>query len=154
MTIAGKIIRFISGLFKGLSKETKRLAPIAIAIVQAVKSVMDSPVDDIILAIIKKSIPGNADDILIDKITATIKEWLPKILVKLSMAEAIAAIEDPNEQLKAVLDKFKFADDETRNLFYHNFCFLIMQKLSDGKIDWSTSILAAEVAYKEPAILE
>ena len=120
-------------------------------IFQAIKAVMDSPVDDIIATIIKNAIPGNADDILIDKITATLKEWLPKILLELNTAESIAIIEDPNARLQAVLDQFKLSSNETKNIFYHGFCSLIIEKLSDGELSWSDSTAIGEYYYKNIA---
>jgi len=148
MTLVGRILRAIASLWKGLSKELKVLVPIAINIVQAVKTVMDGPVDDIILAIIKKAIPGDADDALIDKITNVVKTWLPKILLELQLVESINKIEDPNEQLKAVLAQLKLSSDETKDIVYHGLATLIIEKLADGEISWSDSICISEYYYK------
>jgi len=148
MTLVGRILRAIASIFNGLSGELKKLIPIAISVVQAVKTVMDGPVDDIILSIIKSSIPGDADDKLIDKITATIKEWLPKILLELRLGESIVGIQDPNEQLKAILNQLKLSSDETKNIVYHGLATLIIEKLADGKISWSDSIVISEYYYK------
>jgi hypothetical protein len=112
---------------------------------------MDSPVDDIITSILKVAIPGDADDILIDKITAVVKEWIPKILLELKMVEAVANIEDQNEQLAAILGQFKLSSDESKNIFYHGLCSLILEKLSDGKIDWSDSVVISEYYFKNIA---
>lgn len=148
MTLVGRILRAIASIFKGLSEELKRLIPIAITVVQSVKTVMDGPVDDIILAIIKASIPGDADDKLIDKITVTVKEWLPKILLELKLVESINNIEDLNEKLKAVLNQLKLSSNETQNIIYHGLATLIIEKLADGKISWSDSIVISEYYYK------
>ena len=109
---------------------------------------MDSPVDDIITFVIKNAIPGSADDVLIDKINATVKEWLPKILIDLNIANAIANINDPNKQLQAILEQLKLSSNETKNIFYHGFCSLILEKLSDGELSWSDSTAIAEYYYK------
>lgn len=151
MTIAGRILRAIKSIFTGLRKEVKRLVPVAISVVEGIKLVMDSPVDDIIATIIKGAIPGNADDILIDKITVTVKTWLPKILLELKGIELIANIEGENEQLKAVLAEFKLSSDETKNIFYHGFCSLILEKLADGEVSWSDSIVISEYYFKNVA---
>jgi len=148
MTLAGRILRRIGTLFQGLKKETKRMVPIAINVVEGIKKVMDGPVDDIVLAVVKNAIHGSADDLLIDKVQAVVKEWLPKILLELKMVEGIAGIEDQNEQLQAILAQFKLSSDESKNIFYHGFCSLILEKLSDGKIDWSDSILISEYYFK------
>ena len=148
MTIFTRIWAFISKLWNGLSSETKSLAPVAIKIIQGIKTVMDSPVDDIITFVIKNAIPGSADDVLIDKINATVKEWLPKILIDLNIANAIANINDPNKQLQAILEQLKLSSNETKNIFYHGFCSLILEKLSDGELSWSDSTAIAEYYYK------
>jgi hypothetical protein len=148
MTLAGRIIRRIASFYQSLKSETKRLVPVAINVIEGLKAVMDTPVDDVILEILKKAIPGTADDVLIDKIKGVVKEWLPKILLELKMVESVANIEDQNEQLKAILAQFKLSSDETKNIFYHGFASLILEKLSDGKLSWSDSIVIAEYFYK------
>jgi hypothetical protein len=148
MTIAGRILRAIGSLFQNLRKETKRLVPVAINVVEGIKTVMDSPVDDILLAVLKQAIPGTADDILISKIQGVVKEWLPKVLFELYAVKEIADIQDANEQLKVILARFKLSSDESKNIFYHGFCSLILEKLSDGKIEWSEAVLISEYYFK------
>ena len=147
MTIFTKMWAFISKLWKSLDEETKTLAPVAISVVQAIKNVMDGPIDDILLYVLKQAIPGNADDVLIDKINSTIKEWLPKILTDLNIANSIANIEDPNDQLQAILDALKLSSNETQNIFFHGFGSLILEKLSDGKLSWSDATAITEYYY-------
>ena len=147
MTFAGRLIRKIASLFQSLKSETKRMVPIAIKVVEGVKLAMDSPVDDIVLSIIKGAITGIADDILIDKVKKVVEEWLPKILKELKMVEGVSNIENQNDQLKAILAEFKLSSDETKSIFYHGFCSLILEKLSDGKINWSESIIISEYYF-------
>lgn len=148
MTIAGRLIRRIGMLFQSLRKETKRMVPIAIAVVEGLKKVMDSPVDDVVLTIVKAAIPGTADDALIDKVQAVVKEWLPKVLLELYRTNEIAQIESENDQLNAVLAQFKLSSDATKNIVYHGLCSLILEKLADGKIDWSDSVVISEYYFK------
>jgi len=151
MTLVGRILRAIGSIFNGLRTEVKKLVPVAIAVVQGIKSVMDSPVDDVLLAILKTAIPGDADDILIDKIKKVVETWVPKILLELRMVESIANIEDQNEQLKAILAELKLSSDETQNIVYHGLSSLILEKLSDGELSWSDSIAVGEYYYKNIA---
>lgn len=150
-TIIGNFLRKIFG---GLKKKARIFVPIAIQVVEGVKAVMDSPVDDVLLFVIKKAIPGDADDALVNKIKTTVETWLPKVLFELKMIESIANIEDQNEQLKAILAQFKFSSDESKNIFLHGFAVLIAEKLSDGKLTWSESAQIMEAALKYPEILE
>ena len=151
MTLVGRILRAIGSIFNGLKSEVKKLVPVAVAVVQGIKSAMDTPVDDILLAIIKTAIPGDADDILIDKIKKVVETWVPKVLLELRMVESIANIEDQNEQLKAILAELKLSSNETQNIVYHGLCSLILEKLSDGELSWSESIAVGEYYYKNIA---
>lgn len=148
MTFLQKIFSKIGLFFTGLKAETRRLVPIAVTVVNTIKGIIDSPVDDILAQIIKAAIPGDADDVLIDKVHAVVKEWVPKILMELNSINTIAGIEDQNEQLKAILAEFKLSTNETKNIFYHGLCSLIIEKLSDGKLTWSESIIISEYYVK------
>lgn len=139
----------IANIFNKIESQTKVLIPIAVKVVQGLKIVMDSPVDDVLGAIIKNAIPGNADDNLIDKITTEVHKWIPKVLLELQLIDSIANIEDTNEQLKAVLAKLKLSSDEAQNIVYHGLAALILEKLSDGKLTWTDSTAIAEYYYKE-----
>lgn len=147
-TILGNFLRAIAGLFNKLKAETKKLIPVAIAVVQGLKEAMDSPVDDILALIIKKAIPGDADDLLIDKITETVKAWLPKILLEMKMIESIVNIEDQNAQLQAILAEIKLNSDESKNILFHGIASLILEKLADGKLSWGDSIAISEYYYQ------
>lgn len=152
MTGLGKFLRrlwaAIANLFYKVEHEVKVLVPIAIGVVEGTKKVMDGPVDDIILSIIKNAIPGDADDKLIDKVHKTVEEWLPKILLELKLVNSVASIEDRNEQLKAILAQLKLSSDETKNIIYHGIASLILEKLSDGKFDWTDATAVAEYYYQ------
>lgn len=142
-----KIWDAIANLFRSLTGTTRRYVPYAINIVEAVKAVMDSPVDDVLLEILKRTIPGTADDVMIDKVKEVITKWLPKILVQLSLVDAISNIEDENERLKAILERLKLSSDEVKNVYYHGLASLILEKLSDGELSWSDSVAISEYYY-------
>lgn len=147
-TFLKKIWNAIRNLYDSLVGNTRRYVPVAIRIVEAIKSVVDSPVDDIILGIVKLAIPGDADDKLIDKVKETVERWLPKILLELRLVDSIANIEDPNQQLQAILAQLKLSSDETQAIVYHGLASLILEKLSDGELSWSDSVAIAEYYYK------
>lgn len=142
-----KLGKWLAGIWKGISKlwnkaeeGVKKLAPIAIKVVQNVKTFMDSPVADVITALI----PGEADD----NLKAKLREKLPNIIIKMQLVETIAGIEDTNEQLKAILEKLKLSSNDAQNVFYHGLASLILEKLSDGKLSWSEATIIAEYYYK------
>jgi len=147
-TIVGNFFRAIARLWRGLSKELKELIPIAINAIQALKIAMDSPVADVLEFIVTKSIPGEADDIAVKKGREILKEWIPKILLKLEIYDAIANEEDLNKQLNLVLAELKLSPDEKKNVLFHGLASLIIEKLADGELSWSDSIAISEYYYK------
>lgn len=141
-----KIGKWLSGIWKGISKiwhkandEVKKLAPVAIAVVQNVKKFIDSPVADVITALI----PGNVDDVLKEKL----REKLPDIIIKMQLINAVAGMEDTNEQLRVILENLKLSADEAQNVFYHGLASLVLESLSDGKLSWSEATVIAEYYY-------
>lgn len=138
---------FLVNLFNKVDKLVEKVAPVAINIVEEIKKINESTTGDIIELILSKAIPGIKDDILIATIRARLKEILPKLLLQMNIANSISQIEDPNEQLKAIINAINMSPDETKNMYYHGLCTLILQSLSDGKLTWSESVQVAEYYY-------
>ena len=142
-----KIWSSIRKMFNKLKGTTKEVIPIAIKIVEGVKKVMDTQIDDIVLTIVKNAIPGTADDILIDKVTKFVEKELPKILLQLNIIQSIVGIKNSNEQLKAILAQFNLSSDQQKNKAYHEIAYLTIEALSDGKITRSEAIVLSEYYY-------
>jgi hypothetical protein len=130
----------IKNLFDKVEKEVKKDVVVAITVVQLVKSVVDSPVADLITAMI----PSEVDDYIKNKL----RELLPKLILELGMVQSVANIEDENAQLQAILEKLKLSGDDAKNAFYHSLASLILQKLSDGKLSWTDAVAIAEYYYQ------
>lgn len=130
----------IKTLFDKVEDEVKKDVVISISVVQRVKAVIDSPVADVVTALI----PGSADD----NVKEMLRIWLPKVLLELSLVESVSNIEDPNAQLQTILEKLKLSSDEVKNAFYHSLASLVLQKLSDGKLSWSDAVAIAEYYYQ------
>jgi len=130
----------ISNLFKKIDKEVKEIVPVAIGIIENIKKITDTHIGDVITAII----PGDLDD----KIHDQLKEFLPKAIMNLTLIGDIAAIEDPNEKLKAILAKINVSPDDTKKVFYHGLASLVLERLADGKFDWSDATAVAEYYYQ------
>lgn len=143
-----KIWDGIKNLWNKVVDKTRDMVPVAINVVEAIKSVIDTPVDDILAEIVKRAIPGTADDFIVDKVRLTIEEWVPRILTQLIIIDGIANIDNPNDQLKAILEKLKLADDETKNIVYHGLASLILEKLSDEELSWSDAAAISEYYYQ------
>ncbi len=146
-----KIWAAIKSVWAKADEATKQYVPIAISVVEAIKTVLESPVDDVLVFIAKSATPSGASAALIDKINTTIKEFIPKVLMDLKLVDSIANITDPNEQLKAILEQFKLSSDETKNIIYHGLSSLIIEKLSDGVLSWSDAIAISEYYYQNIA---
>lgn len=147
MKFVQKVIARIKSFFSKTEAAAKRYGPVSIAAVEAFKKLWDGPLDDIAFSIAKMAIKGTADDILLDKLHAAITKYLPTALLNMKMINVVANIEDPNEQLKAIIEQFKISDDELQSKGFHDFCVLIMYAIADGKLTWSECILIAEEYY-------
>ena len=147
-----KFWKGIKRAFYKLRAKTRHIVPIAIKIVDGFKKVMDSPVDNFVLAIITNSIPGDADDILVKKVTEFVEREIPGLLLKLRLINSIAGIEDPNEQLRAIMAEFKPMDKETKKYYLHAIATKAIEFLSDGKLSWSEAVILSEMEYVETKI--
>ena len=142
-----KVWESVKSLYDSLMLRTKRYVPVAINVVEGIKKVMDSPVDDVILAIVEAAIPGDADKALIKRVKTVVEKWVPKILLELKLVDSIANMDNINDQLIAVLAQLKLSSDETKSIVYHGLASLIIEKLSDGKISWSDSVAISEYYF-------
>lgn len=139
----------IKELFTVADAKAQKLTKFAIKVTNIAKSVIDSPVDDIVAEIVKKSISGNADDVIIDEAMLTIKEKLPSIVIKLNLIDAALSVDDPYEKANAILAQVKFASDDQKNLFYHSLATTLIGQLSDGKFTFGECCVIAEMVYQE-----
>jgi hypothetical protein len=148
MRFLKRIWNGVKRLYNRLVNKSRELVPVAINIVEGVKVVVDSPVDDIVAALLKKAIPGVKDDIIIEKIHGIIVKQVPLILSRLLMIDSISNIKDPNEQLQAIVKQLRISSDEQKNFVYHGLATLILEKLSDGKLTWGEAVMISEYYYQ------
>lgn len=142
-----KVLAFIKRLYSKIVDETKIYIPVAINVVEVLKSILDSPVDDVILTVlgtVAPNLPVNKIDAIKDKIQAE----LPKILTELNLINSIANIEDTNEQLKAILAELKVCAEDIKAEKYHTIASKLLVILSDNKISWSEAVVFTEWYYQ------
>lgn len=144
-----KALLKIKELFTIADEKAQKLTKLAIKITNTVKTIVDSPVDDFIAEVIKKSIIGNADDIIITKVLITLKEKLPGIIIKLNLIDTALSVKDPYEKANVILAQIKFASDQQKNLFYHSLATTLVDQLSDGKFTFGECCVIAEMVYQE-----
>jgi len=142
-----QILDFIAGLWKKTTNEVKKITPISVNAVNVLKSVNDSFIGDIVETVIASIIPGKADDVFIKMLRERLRVILPKVILQLSIVDSIANTENINEQLKAIVLAINMSPNETKNIYYHSLCVLILEGLADGKLTFSESVQISEYYY-------
>jgi hypothetical protein len=129
---------FFKNLFGGLKEVFKKLPQfeknalrIGVEIVDNVKKAAESPVADILTAII----PGTIDDTIKTKLRA----WLPKLLIELKLAESCSHLTNPNEIVNCAITTLQkingdWTQDAIRKKFYDNLAAMITLVAADGKL--------------------
>ena len=129
-----------------LDAQTKLWVPVTINILNGVKAVMDSPVDNAFIAIIDMAVPNAATQAVILSINNTVKNFLPKAIAGLTLTEAIANIADPNAQLQAILAQLKLSSNATQNAYLHSLSAMILQDLHSG-LTWGEAVQICQYYY-------
>lgn len=86
---------WLKSFFKKIDEQLKVILPIGIAVVEKVKTFVDSPTADIITLII----PGEFDD----NLKNLLRSFLPKALVNLRNWKELDDIKNQDEKLKAII---------------------------------------------------
>jgi hypothetical protein len=129
MTILGKFFKWVSLTYFMLKKETKRLVPVAIDVVEAVKKYMDSPASDKTISMIEAFLPPKVD-VIVEWGHAAVHQWLPVVLLKLKDFNELINIKDLDAKVNAALNELKFAAPEVRKMFYENFSTFVLSKMT------------------------
>ncbi len=139
-TFLAKIWSEIKNLFDGIPAELKTAVHIGVVVTENIKNLVDSPVADVLTAII----PGDLDD--------EIKNWLraklPVILTELKLADSCGALTDPQEITKCAIKVLRGLDGDIKSAFLHNLSVLIAQVASDGKLSWADGVLILQWYYQ------
>lgn len=139
MSFLSKLWDHIKTLFGALPQELKIAIHIGVIVVENIKAVIDSPVADILTAII----PGNIDD--------KVKEWLraqlPTILKELKLADSCGSLTDPNEITACALKTLGSVAGDVKSGFFHNLSILIAQVAADGKLTWQDGVYILQWYY-------
>lgn len=146
-TLLNKIFSFIKNAYKKLTYRAKVYIPIAINVVEAIKTAMDSNVPDIVLAITSAVIP-NIPTAQITLVENKLKEFLPKLLLELNLVNDLGTTTDVNAQLQKILDTLKLSSDDVKAERYHTLASKILVILSDGKVTWSEAVMFTEWYYQ------
>ena len=142
-----KVKAFILNIWDRADELVERIAPIAINVVEQIKTINESSTGDIIELIISKAIKGNADDLAIKAIREQLRKRLPEVLEIMRLSMNIAKVDDANLQVKMILDAINMSPDAVKNAHYHTFCSMLLEKISDGKLTWGESVILAQYYY-------
>ena len=142
-----KVKLFIVQLYSKADELIERIAPVAINVVEQIKTINETATGDIIELIISKAIKGDADDLIIRNLRAKLREKLPEVLEIMRLSMNIAKVDDANLQVKMILDAINLSPDAVKNAHYHAFCSLVIEKISDGNLTWGESVIIAQYYY-------
>lgn len=142
-----KIKLFVLKIWDKADELVDLIAPVAINVVEQIKTINESTTGDIIELIISRAIKGNADDLAIKAIREQLRKRLPEVLEIMRLSMNIAKVDDANLQVKMILDAINMSPDAVKNAHYHTFCSLVIEKISDGNLTWGESVIIAQYYY-------
>ena len=130
----------IGKMFKGLLPELKEAIHWGVVITDNLNNYVNNPAVDILTAII----PSEVDD----NIKVKLREWLPKLLIQLKLADKCANLTDKDAIVKCAVETLQSIDGDVKSAFLHNLSILIAKVAADGKLDWSDGVLILEWYYQ------
>lgn len=131
----------IKSIFENVEDEVKKLLPVAIGIVNNIKLVTDnSTVDGLIHSLFPE---GIAIDVY-----NKVKEYLPKLLSEMEIANDCAQLSRADEIAKCVLSKINLSSQDVKDIFYHGLAAKIIELLGDGKFTWGDSVAVVQWYYE------
>ncbi len=141
-----QIIATIGSFFQNLfDKEfafLKKNSYIAVEVTNALKGIVQSPVADMITALI----PGEADDL----VKAKLRIVLPKVAAHVAMAHGILqASSKHNEMLAGIVEYVKTLNPNAQTLFWIEFSGHVNLALADGKVSFAEAITLAQYVFAE-----
>jgi len=130
-----------------LDKKARDIVPIAVHLVQALKSVtIDSKVDDVVVNILEKLFPKFSP--LIQTFMLRLEEWIPQWLTELEVAQTIMNIDNRNEQLVAIINALNISDRKSEAyLEFAGKCLYHLNGGEDGILGWEDCKAIAQEYY-------
>ncbi len=133
---------FVSKVFGTVLDLFKQHAELAVRITELLKNIADSPVTDIVTALI----PTDIDNLIVAKLRIV----LPFVLEKVALANNIAKEGKTHEEvISLVLKHLKKANVDSKKMFWISFAAELNVALSDGKITFSEGIILSQLVYNE-----
>ncbi|MBK0378577.1 hypothetical protein [Mucilaginibacter segetis] len=135
-----KIWSAIRSLFNSFPADLKIAVHAGVVITENIKNFMDSPLADVLAAVI----PGTVDD----KLKEILRAGIPQILADLKLADECTGQTDPQEITKCAIRVLQNLDGDIKSAFLHNLSVLITQLAADGELSWSDGVCIVEWYYQ------
>ena len=139
-TFLEKILRYIKSLFNTIPNEVATALKIGITITENIKTLVNSPVADVLAAII----PGDIDNLIRNKLQLS----LPVILTELKLVESSLTLTQPNTIVNAAIETIKTMDKNIKSGVLHQLSILITQVVADEKLSWSDGVYLSQWYYE------
>jgi hypothetical protein len=139
-TFIAKIWAGVETLFSSFPAEIKTAIHIGVIITENIKNFIDSPVADVLTALI----PGDLDD----EIKNLLRAKLPGILTELKLADSCSALTDPLQITQCAIKVLQGMDGDLKSAFVHSLSIFIAQVAADGKLTWGDGVTILEWYYQ------
>jgi hypothetical protein len=135
-----KFFAWIKRMFRSLKALGQKFVTPSITIVEGLKKFVEGPLAPILTIII----PGTLDDRIVQKA----KEYLPKILKSLRIADECLSLEKPEDIVACAVKNLKKYEPDALDATYHSVAAMLAVYLSDKKLSWSEAVSLTEYIYK------
>jgi hypothetical protein len=135
-----KIWNTIQSIFNKFPTKLKAAVHIGVTITENIKTIVDSPIADILTVII----PGELDD----KIKQILRKGIPIILTNLMLTDECSKLTDPHEITNCAIKALQNLDGDIRNACLHNLSVLITKLAADEKLTWGDTVCIVEWYYQ------
>lgn len=147
MNLGNETGEVITGAYEALDELGHKIVPIAVDVVQALKTFTASSSFDIATQIVAAAIPGIKDDAIIAAVKTWLKKELPKIAIQLQIVNSINNLMGPDAKVKAIINKLQGMDGRGADCL--EFAAQLSLYLSDGKLSKSELKAAANDYYNK-----
>lgn len=132
----------IEALFQHIPSELKSAIALGVNITENIKKLVDSPVTDVLTAII----PGDADDAVV----AALRAALPQILTQLKLTgQCMNTATDDQAITTCGIQTLQNLSGDVKNSFLHSLSILLAQVAADGKLTWQDGVYLLEWYYQK-----
>jgi hypothetical protein len=139
---------WIVNVVKRAKTLSDKLCPVAIGIVDELKTINESTTGDAIQVVLSAVIPGVKDDAIIAAVRKFLTAYLPEIAVDLRIIDAVNKGQSESDTLKQICTALNVLPDSAKGSVYHSIASKFIELSSDGKFTWSDAVVLAECYFQ------